>query len=223
VAVIRLELSVDSEVYPELHAALAAIGSGASRIERLRQLAATGLVWETVRIHGAALARLPGSSPLPNAEPAPVGAAAVPRVAAKGSGRTAEKRASPKSNGRASDFVDLALNAVPAADEAPGARPRSGDRPVPTRDIPMLFDVVNPPPTGRAAARSAKAADSRPAALPESSTVLLVTPAATDDGADALETALEGAAATPATGLVHKSVVRSRLLRMKELGLFKNG
>jgi hypothetical protein len=49
-AVIRLQLDVDSEVQPELHALLCAIGSDASREERLRQLAASGLVWERLRI-----------------------------------------------------------------------------------------------------------------------------------------------------------------------------
>lgn len=49
-AAIRLQLDVDSEVQPELHAALCAIGSDASRQERLRQLAASGLVWERLRI-----------------------------------------------------------------------------------------------------------------------------------------------------------------------------
>ena len=51
---IRLEFDVDSELYPELHAALSRLGSTRARGERMRQLAAAGLVWENVRIHGAA-------------------------------------------------------------------------------------------------------------------------------------------------------------------------
>jgi len=52
VAVIHLEFDVDSDVHPELHAMLSSIGSGMSQGERLRQLAATGLVWETYRLQG---------------------------------------------------------------------------------------------------------------------------------------------------------------------------
>lgn len=51
-AVIHLAFDVDSDVHPELHAMLASIGSDASQGERLRQLAATGLVWETYRLQG---------------------------------------------------------------------------------------------------------------------------------------------------------------------------
>ena len=51
-AVIHLEFDVDSDVHPELHAMLSSIGSDASQGERLRQLAATGLVWETYRLQG---------------------------------------------------------------------------------------------------------------------------------------------------------------------------
>jgi len=53
-AVLRLEFDVDSEVYPELHELLASIGSGAAREERLRQLAATGLIWERTRLRAQA-------------------------------------------------------------------------------------------------------------------------------------------------------------------------
>lgn len=50
--VIHLAFDVDGDVYPELHAMLSAIGSEAARAERFRQLAANGLVWESVRIGG---------------------------------------------------------------------------------------------------------------------------------------------------------------------------
>ena len=68
---IRLEFDVDSELYPELHAALSRLGSTRARGERMRQLAAAGLVWENVRIHGA-------SAIGPNA-PAEVPADVTPR------------------------------------------------------------------------------------------------------------------------------------------------
>ena len=53
-AVLHLEFDVDSEVYPELHELLAAIGSEMSRKERLRQLAAIGLIWERTRLRAQA-------------------------------------------------------------------------------------------------------------------------------------------------------------------------
>jgi hypothetical protein len=53
-AVLHLEFDLDSEVYPELHDLLASIGSGVSREERLRQLAAIGLIWERTRLRAQA-------------------------------------------------------------------------------------------------------------------------------------------------------------------------
>ena len=49
-AVLHLQFDIDSEVYPELHDLLASIGNGVSREERLRQLAAIGLIWERTRL-----------------------------------------------------------------------------------------------------------------------------------------------------------------------------
>jgi hypothetical protein len=57
-ALMRLELEIDSDVYPELYARLASLHSLAARQEKLRQLAATGLVWELVRLHGPAMLEL---------------------------------------------------------------------------------------------------------------------------------------------------------------------
>ena len=53
-AVLHLQFDIDSEVYPELHDLLASIGSGVSREERLRQLAAIGLIWERTRLRAQA-------------------------------------------------------------------------------------------------------------------------------------------------------------------------
>lgn len=55
-AVIRLQVEIDSAVYPELYAGLYAIERPQAREERLRQLAASGLVWENVRMRGPAAA-----------------------------------------------------------------------------------------------------------------------------------------------------------------------
>ena len=68
-AVIHLEFDVDSDVHPELHAMLSSIGSGLSQGERLRQLAAIGLVWETYRLQG--------QLPSPFSEPAAQAADAI--------------------------------------------------------------------------------------------------------------------------------------------------
>ena len=79
-AVLHLELDIDSDVHPELHAALAAIRRDGAREEKVRQLAATGLIWEVVRLHGPgfvdAAPERPGAPPpsvvtdLPGLEPA---------------------------------------------------------------------------------------------------------------------------------------------------------
>ena len=53
-AVLHLQFDIDSEVYPELHDLLGSIGSDASREERLRQLAAIGLIWERTRLRAQA-------------------------------------------------------------------------------------------------------------------------------------------------------------------------
>lgn len=55
-AILRLQLEIDSEVHPELYARLASLGRLAAREEKLRQLAATGLIWEVARLHGPAFA-----------------------------------------------------------------------------------------------------------------------------------------------------------------------
>ncbi|MEW6706433.1 MAG: hypothetical protein AB1430_16420 [Pseudomonadota bacterium] len=77
-AVIRLEVEVDSEVYPELYARLRAIGRVEAREERLRQLAASGLVWEAVRMHGPAATALSPPPPAKRARARPPEAQAVP-------------------------------------------------------------------------------------------------------------------------------------------------
>ena len=53
-AILHLELDIDSDVHPELFVRLASIERSPARQEKLRQLAATGLIWEIVRLHGPA-------------------------------------------------------------------------------------------------------------------------------------------------------------------------
>jgi hypothetical protein len=49
-AVVHLQIEIDSDVHPELHAVLASLSKSPSQAERLRQLAASGLIWEHLRV-----------------------------------------------------------------------------------------------------------------------------------------------------------------------------
>jgi hypothetical protein len=175
----RLEFEIDSEVYPELHAALSALKSTRARAERLRQLAAAGLVWEKVRLHGTGVPPEPAA----RVEPAP---------------------------------------APPARPER-RARPSRHDVEQAIRELPVLMDVV---------------ADVRP--LHEAADTLHEEPAHwaamsayPDDIADTDTGAARGDDADTladlpdptlhVSALAHKPATRSRLMRMKERGLFKNG
>jgi hypothetical protein len=80
-AVLHVQFDIDSEVYPELHDLLAAIGSSVSREERLRQLAAIGLIWERTRLR--AQADIVDSVPVP----VPVASAVSAMLAASASSR----------------------------------------------------------------------------------------------------------------------------------------
>lgn len=147
---LRLELDIDADVYPELHATLTSLVSDASRGERLRQLAAAGLVWEKLRIrgqaalhgvapgpdmgHGAAGALGPGLGPVPS----PTLPAPAPRAAKAGSRSTSRQAPAaapvrpppaPPRPGPAG-FVDLALDAAPEPADVPWP--------------PVLMDVVEP-------------------------------------------------------------------------------
>ncbi|HEX7640365.1 MAG TPA: hypothetical protein VF457_18380 [Burkholderiaceae bacterium] len=70
-ATLHLELEIDSDVHPELYARLASIERSAARQEKLRQLAATGLIWEIARLHGPAFS-VPEALELAEAAPRPV-------------------------------------------------------------------------------------------------------------------------------------------------------
>ncbi len=226
-ALLRLELDIDADVYPELHATLTSLVSDASRGERLRQLAAAGLVWEKLRIrghaalHGVALDAAAAAALAPTPTPAP-----APRAARSGSSRTPAAARGP-ANAPASTpaapprpapagFVDLALDAapepVPAAPTAPTA-PTAPPRPVAQPWPPVLMDVVEP--EDFATATPIPKSDDRPSRpMPLAPPPALVRP---------LEEVLDAAPADPGPPVEHRSSTRSRLLRMKEKGLFKNG
>ncbi|MET0336067.1 MAG: hypothetical protein ABW190_17520 [Rhizobacter sp.] len=255
---VRLEFELDSEVYPELHAALASLRNPRARSERLRQLAAAGLVWEKVRLHGATA--VPAAVPAVeertdlvtradvSAEP-PSQAMPLPAL---------ERRASPAKRARAEkvreapaddpEFVDLAINAEPTP--VPPVRPeRSRSRPTRRdleqviRELPVLMDVVavdeaaavNVLPDVHAPNDDADD-DIRATAYDEPLPSWASTNAYPDDVPPAHADTNEGAGDTTdddtldmtaatlhVTALSHKPATRSRLMRMKERGLFKNG
>lgn len=170
-ATVRLDIEIDSEVYPELHAALAGLRSARARGERMRQLAAAGLVWENVRIHGAAAI---GPTPAAPQRPAP------PTL---------------------DDFIDLAIDALPepAANPMPAPEPRMTERLV-ARPLPVLMDVV-------------------PDVAPEPDTTSTLAEA--HDTGDPLAHHADNT--LHLVSLAQKPASRSRLMRMKDKGLFKNG
>lgn len=96
---LHLALEIDSDLYPELYAKLASLDRLGDREEKLRQLAALGLVWELARLHGPALWDLsPG-----------LAAAAAPPGRADDDALAGAVRDVPF------DDVDLALGADPLA------------------------------------------------------------------------------------------------------------
>ena len=233
-AAIRLEFVIDGDVYPELHAALSSIGTAEARGERVRQLASTGLVWEAVRIHGSLPARTSGSSHTADHEHplAPKGGSS--RSRAKNTVRPAERRAAVPSsrNELPVSAPDADAVAAPSRNHrsASAAHDRYRDEARP--DVPVLSDVVHlasPAPTaadpaapnrrpdrapsGQLIAQAADDRDRRPA-LPAFADHIV-------EPADALQE--EAVALAPVVPLRHTSASRSRLLRMKEKGLFRNG
>lgn len=77
---LQIQIDIDSDVHPELHAVLALVARTPARAERLRQLAAAGLIWEQLRAPARA-------SPVPAAGPSaeiPLARAAVHPAAIAG-------------------------------------------------------------------------------------------------------------------------------------------
>ncbi|WP_298835114.1 hypothetical protein [uncultured Piscinibacter sp.] len=181
---LQLQVEIDSEVHPELYALLTAVGRASLRPERLRQLAAGGLIWEHLR-----------------AQPR-LDAGAGPALAE--SARTADGSA-----------LERALARVSAAPAEPVSE-----------EPPVLQDVVELP--GRAASRSRsrgaagkseRTREPREATDREKSAAVSATEAVPPVPAD------EPPAATtpPDETVAKKPGTRSRLLLMRERGLFKNG
>lgn len=216
---LRLEIDLDSDVYPELYATLDALRSARARGERLRQLAATGLVWELVRVRGPVAlgpATAPGTRPPP--EPPPAVAVALREVKAPKPPRSPERRAAaprPRAaDGRGADFIDLAIDA-PAA---PPVLPVDADGVA--RELPVLLDVVAETPAVEAVALSERQPEPVPEREPDplpAPPERVAPPEVVYDEDTPLPEAIHVAS------LAQKPASRSRLMRMKEKGLFKNG
>jgi len=230
VAVIRLEFEIDSDVHPELHAMLSTIASLSARGERLRQLAATGLVWERTRIEG-----LQSSTTMLVSRPVAMKAPA-PAVPAMQSAKAAAKKRSPGA-GRAG-FVDLAIDAAPGPAVLPldplALREFEDEVERAVRELPELFDVLDPadypPALVRAEPRPARSPAKAPAVPVLSGASPAVDP---PPQAEVVAPPVEGAAAEPLAddafvGPMPEAQTppapakRSRLMRMKDKGLFKN-
>jgi hypothetical protein len=176
-ATLELQVEIDSEVHPELYALLAAVGRASLRPERLRQLAAGGLIWEHLR--------------------------AQPRLDAAAQPALAE-------TARAADRAALARAAARAV-AAPA-------EPVPAPAVeepPVLQDVVELAPRPAPRSRSRAAAPAAAAQAAAQAAAPAVAPPRADEA--------PAAAAPPAPDGATKTGPRSRLLLMKERGLFKNG
>jgi hypothetical protein len=105
-AVLHMQFDIDSEVHPELHDMLSSLGSRLSQAERLRQLAATGLVWERLRLQAYGRIEVPDLVAVPM--PAPEGLASMSDRAANLAAR-AMSRVDSTTAGSAerADFIDL--------------------------------------------------------------------------------------------------------------------
>lgn len=196
-AVVRLQFEIDRDIYPELYATLSALSGAGARAERLRQLAASGLVWENVRIYGAATigpSMPPIQAALAVAEPAtPVAVKRTRRAtSSKAVPPVLERRADP----RGPDFVDLAIDATPKPH-----LPRHDvhAREDIARELPVLMDVVMDEVNESAEERETE---------PEPEHELTIESISEPQFVPALS---------------HQPAKQSRLMRMKERGLFKNG
>lgn len=171
---LELLVEIDSDVHPELYALLAAVGRASLRPERLRQLAAGGLIWEHLR--------------------------AQPRLDAAAGPALAEAA-------RAADRAAIARAAVRSV-EVPAVESVAIPVPAPPPEAPpVLQDVVEiaPRPVPRSRSRAASAA------------------AAPVEAAPAPRVEEAPPAPLPEFAGGKKPGPRSRLLLMKERGLFKNG
>ncbi|WKB55568.1 hypothetical protein [Eleftheria terrae] len=248
-AVIRLQLEIDSDVYPELYEGLHAIERPQARQERLRQLAASGLVWEAVRMHGGAsiTAPAPGvtaarqaavsapAQPAP-AQPAPAQPAPAqpaPAQPAPAQPAAAPAEAAPVGSPRAPADAVFAKagrrGERPAGAAMPGstAPDRAGEAALPLPPSTTVGDVPapaiarhRPPQPERVPVLLDVVDEDSPPPLDASREPTAVAPPG-DDGL-AEEDRFPLAPAVEA-GVYRPAQRSARLKRMVDRGLFKNG
>ena len=246
-AVFHLQFDIDSRIHPELHHMLCSIGSSLSQAERLRQLAAMGLIWERVRLQAYGRIEVPdiGLDPAPEPEggaslsdhAAAPAAQAVPRVDA-----TTARRAGPTDFVDLSDAADLAHLDCPDPGDTEGRPSDHHDADhddvvgVETEDRGVLIVATQLLPWGDAPELLAlheirSAVQELPvltevvgaAELPHMNAI-----AATANKATPAAAHLGRGGSMPTGAQIHelaparKTATRSRLMRMKEKGLFKN-
>jgi len=156
-ATLHLELDIDSDVHPELFVRLASIERSPARQEKLRQLAATGLIWEIARLHGPAFGELMAVTLAP-----PAAEPAAPPAPGIEAGFVEDHAAIvPEDVPMLMDVVEEAdmptgvgepaVSAIsPAADRVEDAAPGSPEPPPP----PVVAPAPRDPPGGRS--RSAR-------------------------------------------------------------------
>ena len=214
-AVIPLQLEVDSEVHPELHDMLASIGSSPSRAERFRQLAATGLVWERMRLqsHAAdALASHDGNG-LDRGSPAAPMSLEAPAL-------SDEKRKGLQPAHESDERTGVAHHSRPAAPAA-----------LATPSLPVTEPLVDHGPGGGDKQPGGPDIDAHEMFMREMRSAVRRLPVLTDSIDPAELSILPPGIRAPSTEPLDavreaqtptRKAPRSRLVRMKEKGLFKN-
>lgn len=223
-ATLQLILDVDSDVYPELYAMLVVIGGGNARCERVRQLAATGLLWETLRAHAQLPPGHEALGPRSEGAPKPAARASAPAPVIGKPVASPPRREPPKPAALADDFVDLAIDALPAPPPRPAAAARGAGSL--GKELPVLVEVVDPQALTRTSPlpRPGHAAPAEPmtvsASVPSAAAPAPApAPAPVEGAADGQVTAAAGVPAATSKRLTP----RTRLQRMKKMGLFENG
>jgi hypothetical protein len=226
--VLHLQIDIDSNVHPELHAMLASMGKSVPQAERLRQLAAAGLIWEHLRIQVQ-------SSP------------AVTASVATGSGEV-----------DADPAAETAVSPLRTANTPAHLTVLVGSREIAVSELPVLHDAIEGNEFRRSTSAaqtqdtSAPSPGRRGGSLPMAArnkvpqveaAALAGVPHFALQRSDALDTSQESVrfvqGTTPTRSSpeivantsdrdgvsppVRKAGTRSRLLRMKEKGLFSNG
>lgn len=215
-AVIRLQLELDPALQPELHQMLEAIHDEGARAERLRQLAATGLLWEGLRLQAAAVGRRHVEAPLlghdlPTDPPQETGDL-CPEPAADPALEPAREPAARRLAGPPAHepLTPAAADGAAAAETEIGA--------VPARE-PASATLLNAPAWAGPVETLMEGSAPDEAFLREIDNAIQQLPVLTEvvDPAH-----FHTQAQVLPTGKGQRTATRARLLRMKEKGLFRN-